>query len=152
MPTACPSWKGSIPTRVADNRSNQVLAQALLLLGGRALEELIHGDDSFSVESALALEQVSTLLLKNSVLLNLNKNLENPAETTEYHPDYYKASDPVKRNIEANVDKLIGQLYDFDKEMIQRRLKEVRKLRKLLLKKEVLSHQQICKMLKLEVE
>lgn len=135
-----------------NNQSDMVLGMALQMLGGRALEELIHGDQQFSIESALALEQVSNLLLKNSVLLNLNKGLNAPEHSTQYHPDYFSATDEVKRNIEANADALIGQLYQLNKEMMKLKLKEVKKLRKILLKKEVLTGTQISELLKLNVK
>ena len=109
----------------------------MLFLGGRAFEDLIYKDEKFSIESAMALERTSNLLLRNASLLNLNKDLEDERGFTAFHPDYSKTTEKVKINIEQNTQNMINQLYEFDKKIINSHLKQAKRLKKILLDKEV---------------
>lgn len=114
------------------------------------MEEQIYQNKDFTIESALALEKCSKLLLKNATLLNLNKDFGAKGTSTHFHPDYSVKSEKTKINIEKNVKRMLDDLYDIDRNLFIKFAYRVNLLRDEFLENEVLTQEKIIRHLKVD--
>lgn len=122
------------------------------LLGGRAAEEVVFGEVSTGASNDL--ERVAQLARNMIVVYGMSEKLPNISLVNKSNPGFLgqnagleRRSEYVEKLIDEEVCKIINQCYEEAKKLLSQKRDLLEKMAKILLEKEIISHEEIKQIL-----
>lgn len=116
----------------------QILAKIAVCMGGRAAEELIYGAQGITGGASSDFEQAT----KNAQMMVTRLGM---GESTGFkvYKEAQEASDETKKKIDDEVERILKTQYDYAKQLLQTRERELHNLAQALLEHETLDEDEI---------
>jgi len=131
---------------------SELLGKIKGLLGGRAAEELVFGEVSTGASNDL--ERVAQLARNMIVVYGMSEKLPNISLVNKSNPGFLgqsagleRRSEYIEKQIDEEVSQIINQCYEEAKQLLAEKRDLLEKMAHVLLEQEVISHEEIKKIL-----